>query len=119
MQRQISGGRSGAHCHKRVAKVAKALAAETYEQLMSSSDLIYSNWKKKYPHLDSKRLCRQFVADKWALFIPPARATLVGLLQQPIDEALKEEIMEILVLDSTLIRGRVNPMAVIGTATTT
>jgi hypothetical protein len=43
-----------------------------------------------------------------------ARATLGALLREPIDEKVKDEIVEILALDQTLIRGRKNPSVVMG-----
>lgn len=102
------------HCHKRIAKVAKELAGASYEELMSH-DVLYKMWKKKNPGLEGKRLQLKFINDKWGLYVPAARATLTLLLREPIDERVKEEIMQILVLDSTLVRGRVSPAVIAGT----
>lgn len=107
------------HCHKYIAKVAKDLARASYQQLMEEN-FLYEAWKKKNPELvgNPKHLEQAFVNRKWGMFIEAARATLVGLLSQPnnpnIDEKVKDEIMEILALDSSLIRGRVNPAVLAG-----
>lgn len=112
-------GKKISHCHWRIAKVAKELARAAYQELMGSN-VLYDAWKKRNPSLarNPKRLEQQFVNHRWGLFIEAARATLVGLLQEHnnpnIDEKAKEEIMEILALDSSLIRGRVNPAQVAG-----
>lgn len=106
------------HCHKRIRDVAQGLAAASYEELMSQN-LLYDAWKRQHPGMGPLALEKLFVRKKWGLYIDLARATLVGLLQQPnnpnLDEKAKEEIMEILALDSTLIRGRVNPKVLAGT----
>lgn len=113
----MSRSQSGAHCHKQIAKTAKGIAAASYEALMSDN-LIFSAWKKSHPGKTSKQLLSIFVENKWGLYIEAARATLVLLLREPIDEKIKEEIMEILALDSTLIRGRKNPAQIAGTVST-
>lgn len=109
MKRKIS------HCHKDIAKVAKALAEASYDELMSNN-MLYEAWKKKWPHLvgDPVKLKRQYVANKWGLYVDAARATMALTLREPIDEKVKEEVVKILALDSTLIRGRVNPALVAG-----
>lgn len=104
---------SSAHCHKQIAKTAKGLAEASYEELMSDN-MLYEIWWKRNPGASAKTLRTLFVARNWGKYIPAARATLTLLLSEPIDEGLKEEIMEALVLDSTLIRGRQNPMTVLG-----
>ena len=90
-----------AHCHKHIAKVAREAAAASYDELMSDN-MLYSAWKRKNPRLvtDPKRLKQKFVNDKWGLYVAFARATLGLLLREPIDDKVKEEIVEILALDS-------------------
>lgn len=102
------------HCHKSIAKVAKAVAAAHYEELMSCSNVVYQTWKKNHAQLNAKQLQQAFVNKFWSRFIDMARATLTAQLLQPIDLAVKDEIMEILALDSKLIRGRKEPMLVMG-----
>lgn len=103
--------------------MAVELAGATYDMLMVDN-LLYKTWRDQNPDLvrgpswDGKKLRERFVAKNWGKHIAAARATLVGLLQQPIDESLKEEIMEILALDSTLIRGRANPAILAGEVST-
>ena len=108
---------TAAHCHKRVAKIAKECAAATYEELMSCNDALYSAWKKKNPTIadNPKKLLQHFVNCKWGMFVEAARATLALMLREPLDEATKEEIMDILTKDASLIRGRVNPAQIAGT----
>ncbi len=107
-QRKIS------HCHHVIAKIARELAAATYEELMSSSNEVFETWKKQTPGLNDKRRQQLFVNRKWGMFIEAARATLTLQLRQPIDEATGDKIVEILALDATLIRGRKNPAIVAG-----
>lgn len=102
------------HCHKRVRDVAQGIARGTYEMLMSANNEVYARWKKKYPELTAKQLEDKFVAQYWGSHIDGARATLARMLTEPLDPALKEEIVEILALDSTLMRGRRNPAVVMG-----
>lgn len=105
---------SSAHCHKQIRTVAKEACALHYEMLMSSSNVVYQMWKKQHPGLNAKKLQQAFVNKHWSKCIELARSTLGALLTQPIDERTKEEIMQVLVLDSTLIRGRQTPAIVVG-----
>ena len=103
-----------AHCHRKIRDVAKAACALHYEELMSSSNVVYTMWKMQHPGLNSKQLMQAFVNRHWSKCIEMARATLARLLLEPIDENTKEEIMNVLVLDATLIRGRKEPAIVAG-----
>lgn len=105
-QRRIS------HVHKDVAEVAKAAAGELYETVMRDN-LVFATWKSQHPGLNDKRLRAAFVARNWSKCIPFARATMAALLSTPIDSATKDKIMEALVLDHTLIRGRADPQVVL------
>lgn len=101
------------HCHKLVAKQAKEAADELYEVLMKDN-LMYGLWKKQNPGLNDKRLRLRFVARNWGRCIPFARATMARMLTMPIDEGLKETILEALSLDATLMRGRMRGEHVLG-----
>lgn len=103
-----------AHCHKKIREVAKAAAALHYEMLMSSSNVVYKMWKNQHPGLNAARLQQAFVNAHWSKCIELARATLGALLREPIDDITKDEIMQVLVLDSTLIPGRKNPALLMG-----
>lgn len=107
---------TSAHCHKAIAKIARECAAATYDELMSSSNLVFSAWKAQHPGISDNpvKLRRAFVSAKWGMFVEAARATLALQLRNPIDEKVGEEIVNILALDSTLIRGRVNPAQIAG-----
>lgn len=108
---------TGAHCHKLLASVAVNCAAELYETLMADN-MLYDAWKKQHPGASSKTLARIFVSKNWGRCLGIARATLARLLESPtISPEYKETIMEALVLDGTLMKGRVDPAEIIGTTT--
>lgn len=86
----------GAHAHKLVAKTAKEMAEEVYEQNAGRSNDFY----EKYPDMSA------YVAECWPLYLDAARATLAQLLTTNMEESLKEQIHEALIKDATLRRGR-------------
>lgn len=94
------------HCHKKLKEVAIALAGATYEMLMSADNDSYWQWKKSHPLMNAKQLEREFIRVNWSKHVVPARTTLALLLREPLDEKIKEEIVEALTLDATLLRGR-------------
>lgn len=104
-----------AHCHWRIKKTAQALCTESYELVMSKNE-VYELWKRQNPGLVGEALRERYVARNWAKYVEGARATLTRLLTEPIDQALKDEIEEALILDATLMRGRRNPQVVLGQA---
>jgi hypothetical protein len=93
------------HAHKLVARVAKEAAHELYEVSMGDN-VLRAEWKRQNPGATEKQLIDRFVKRNWGKCLAFARATLARLLTQPIDERLKEEIMEALVLDQSLRLGR-------------
>jgi hypothetical protein len=108
---------TGAHCHKLLASVAVNCAAELYENLMSDN-VLYKAWKDQNPGLTSNQLARKFISKNWGQCLGIARATLARLLESPtISVEYKETIMEALVLDASLMKGRVDPAQIIGTTT--
>lgn len=116
MQQQNSPiGSSSAHVHKLVASVAVNCAAELYETMMGD-DAYYAAWKRRFPGASPKALARKFVEANWGRCIPVARATLARLLADPtIAESHKATIMEALELDASLMKGRQQPMRIVGT----
>lgn len=110
-------GQKISHVHKKVAEVAKSLAEESYELIMSNN-LVRAEWKRQHPGMPERGLIRAFVSRNWARYIPMARTTLGLLLREPIDEKLKEEILDILAKDQTLIRGRKDPKILAGSMPT-
>ncbi len=88
-------------CHQLVAKIAREAAGELYEKMMGI-DGFFSAWKAANPSLSAKALEAKFVATRWPACIPFARATLAQLLTNDLDPAVKDDIMEALVLDSSL-----------------
>lgn len=103
-----------AHCHKMIRQVAQAAAGELYETVMGNN-LVFEEWKRKNPGLTPKQLENRFIAKYWGSCIDFARATLTTMLTKGLDSATEEAIMEALVLDATLLRGRVQETKVIGT----
>lgn len=104
---------SGAHAHKVVAEAANGLCNEVYDLLMLNNE-IRAEWKRQHPGASEKGLRIAFLKRFVDLSIAPARATLAGMLAQPYDETLKESILEALVLDNTLKKGRADGARVIG-----
>lgn len=96
------------HCHKLVAETAQAMAHELYDTMMQDN-VWYDCWKEKNPGATGKAMEARFVNANWGKLVENARATLAQMLAGGLDESLKEEIMEALCLDHTLIRGRKNP----------
>lgn len=101
------------HCHKLVRSTAQAAAGELYDLLMHDNAL-HDEWKQQNPGLTEKQLASRFIATRWPACIPFARATLATLLTKPIDDDVKESIMEALALDATLIRGRTTRSQIVG-----
>jgi hypothetical protein len=93
------------HAHELVASVAQGIMHEIYDQFMQDNKG-YREWRDQNPDLNSKQLEDLYVATRWGLAIPAARAALTMRMQQTLDESEKDTIMEALVLDATLRRGR-------------
>jgi hypothetical protein len=106
-QTQVNVSKIGpaGHAHKLVAKIAEEAAKELYEVVMGDN-VIRAEWKRQNPGLNEKMLIAKFVKKNLAKCIPFARATLTRMLTVTVDEGLKEEILDALVLDASLRRGR-------------
>ncbi len=95
------------HCHKLIAKTAKAIAGAFYEHMMQDNDA-YSAWKSvdinqgKTPAV----LEATFISKMWPKFIEQARATLAKMLRGPLQSDLKDQIADALIKDASLQRGR-------------
>lgn len=98
-------GRPSAHAHWLVRNTAVEMAHELYDTLMADNEW-YKTWKKQNPSLDRAELETRFVEKNLAGLLPQARATLAGMLRTTMDERLKEEIYQALILDATLVKGR-------------
>ena len=106
---------TSAHCHKVIRKVAMEAAGELYERLMGD-DQFYDAWRNQNPGLSPKQLETRFIAKNWGKCIDFARASLACMLSRPdVADSLKEDIVEVLTLDATLIRGRQHPAQILGT----
>lgn len=104
------------HCHVEVKKVAEGLAHALFDEMMSRNE-IFSKFKEQHPELTTAQMEDKFVAHLWPQLIEQARATLAAMLRNAsYSDEMKEEIMDILVKDQTLVRGRKNPAAFLGAA---
>lgn len=106
-----------AHCHKILRDVAQEAAGQLYETVMGDNE-VRAEWKRRWPNLSDKALERRFIARYWGHCLPFARATLATMLSpghvEGLDPAAADAIMEALVLDSTLRRGRGQQGQVLG-----
>lgn len=81
--------------HKLIADTAKGIAAEEWEKLSTNSNAFHKKWPKVKP----------FVGHNWRLYVPTARALLVGMLGSPsVAPEMKERIHGAILLD-----GAINP----------
>jgi hypothetical protein len=100
------GKRGEAHAHKQVAEVAKKMAHEVFDQIMTKRGDIFDRLKKQNPEMSTKELEEFFVAKLFPTLLVEARATLAGMLRDPSNSHLHPDIYEALLLDNTLLRGR-------------
>ena len=97
--------RRSVHAHKLIAETARVMAHELYDQLMLDNDH-WQVWKDRYPDKSAKQLEEHFVYLTVPGLLGQARAALGAMLATPIDDALKDTILEALILDNTLGKGR-------------
>ena len=107
------GKKTSAHCHHMVRDTAVAMAHECYDALMQRNDW-YKAHREAHPGANSRGLERVWVNAHWGDFVEGARAVLAQSLRSPLPEPLKEQIAEALMLDNTLVRGRIAPSEIIG-----
>jgi hypothetical protein len=93
--------------HKLVAETAAAMAHELYDALMQRDDW-WKQWQAWHPGQTRKEMEDSFVRRNVAQLLPKARAVLAGMLAGPLNEGLKETIMEALTLDASLQRDTVH-----------
>lgn len=98
--------RSGAHVHHMVRDTAVAMAHEAYDALMQRNDW-YALHKSEHPGASAAGLEKAWVNDHWAQYIEGARSVMASMLAGPIPDTLKDQIAEALILDKSLVRGRV------------
>ncbi len=108
-------GTSGAHVHFEVKKVAEGLAHVLFEEMMRNN-AVYAQFKEQHSEMTSAEMEAAFVAHLWPQLIEQARATMAAMLRGPYDDAMKEQILDILVKDQTLVRGRKTGARVIAQA---
>jgi len=93
------------HAHELVAKTAREMAGEAYQDLMRDNK-IYKHWQTICPDLTPEWLEARFIAMATPHFLEPARTTLAQLLTTNIAEGLKADIVDALIKDNQLRRGR-------------
>jgi hypothetical protein len=93
------------HTHHQIAETAQAMAHELYDTVMENNQ-VREQWIKQNPECNAKELERRFVAKNWHKVVPAARATLAAMLSGPYDDAFKQKIHEVLVLDASLRHGK-------------
>jgi len=91
--------------HRLVAETAIAMAHELYDALMQNNDW-WKRWREWHSGASRSEMEKDFVRRNAAQMLPKARAVLAAMLAQPIDENLKESIIDALTLDATLRQGR-------------
>ena len=97
-------GRPSGSAHELVLRTAQSMAHELYDELMHNNEW-YALWKSWHPEgTSSKALEASFVRRNTAGLLAGARSVLAEMLRGPSDPALKETIMEALLLDATLAR---------------
>lgn len=101
----MTTNRPSKHAHHLVHSTAVGMAHELYDTMMGDNEW-YGQWKALNPGISPKGLEDRFVAKNLGLLVPQARAMLAHMLRTSVDDILKEQIYEALLLDNTLIRGR-------------
>jgi hypothetical protein len=91
------------------------MAQELYSTMMKDNDW-YAIWKSKNPGATAKAMQARFVNANWGPLIPQARATLAAMLAGPMEEGLKEQVLDALIKDNTLKKRRSDPHMLIGPA---
>jgi len=104
--------KSAAHCHKLIGETALAMTLALYEELMRRDDW-RKKWKEDHPGLGEKGLANAFVKKNVGKMVEGARATLAKMLALPGEEWEKEQILEALILDKTLQKGRLSKQQII------
>lgn len=107
--RQLNG--STVHAHKLIVKTAKEMAHELYNSMMLNNER-FEKWKKVCElygdgsNLTPAQYEELFVNEVFPSLIEQSRATLAGLLEQPISKVLKDEILDALLKDAPFRAGR-------------
>lgn len=95
------------HCHVLIAETAKGLAHVLFDEMMGKNE-IWAQFKSQHAGMTTAQMEAKFVAKLWPQLIESARATLAAMLapESNVSDDMKEEIMDALVRDKTLMRGR-------------
>ncbi len=93
------------HCHVMVREFAREAAGQLYEKVMGDNR-VFAEWKRQNPNLNAKQLETRFVERNWGKCLDFARATMAAMLRGPYPEHLKDQILDALIKDGSLNRGR-------------
>jgi hypothetical protein len=97
------------YAHEQVLSLATEMAHEVYDEIMSSDNELYSDWKALCPDLTPEKCEALFVEQLIPHLLEPARATLARMLAMPQYEHLHESIYDALCKDNILRQGRMAP----------
>jgi len=100
------------HAHKLVVQTAVQMAHELYDVMMQDNQW-WATWLAQNPGASRKAMEKRFVRRNLPLLVPQARAALARCLHpgqsSSLTEPDKSRILEALVLDNQLVRGRAVP----------
>ncbi len=94
-RRQRQRFKTQVYCHQLLRETAVAMAAEFWE-IMAQANQPPGQWRGWHP------VQRSFAENHFGKFLEAARGALVHMLTTPIDDGLKTQIQEALVLDRPL-----------------
>lgn len=97
------------YAHEQVISVALKMAHEVYDELMTSDNELYADWKKQCPDLTAEKCEELFCQLMIPKLLEPARATLASMLAKSEFAHLHESIYDALCLDNILRIGRNAP----------
>jgi hypothetical protein len=99
-------GRPSGSAHELILATARAMAHELYDVTMQNNEW-YALWRSWHPEgTTAAELEASFVRRNTPRLLAGARTVLAGMLRTSPDPALRETIMDALLLDATLTRAR-------------
>ena len=93
------------HAHKLIVATAIEIAGAHFEAMATQNDWL-RRMKAKYPGKKLSELQIIYIKLMTGTFLEQARATLAKMLNGPHSETLKAEILDALIKDNALNRGR-------------
>lgn len=103
----IGNSRGVRHCHQLVAEVAQGICGAAFEEFARMDNPRYREWKERNPSLSASALQKKFIKETWGSYVDKARSVLGEMLgSSDQSEAVKDQIMEALLMDNALLQGR-------------